>query len=234
MEKFEILYSVLKELHNEGILDKCVLIGSWCQDFYRSKFENSFQIPLATTTDADLLIPKRIKNQVDVAGIMKKVGFDIDFDNMSGLMIFRKDDFKFEFLTDAGAKSEQSVHKFSNLKINAQELRYMTIPQKYNYVQQFRDIQLRLPEPEAFTLHKVIVSARRRNLAKRDKDVATAAGLLKYFATKEQHVKRLHEIYNEMIPAWRKTIDAALEKAGLYSDWKMIMGELQDGKIGTG
>ena len=73
MEKFELLYLVLKELHDEDILDKCVLIGSWCQDFYRQKFENSSQIPLATTTDADLLIPKRIKSQVNVADIMKKV-----------------------------------------------------------------------------------------------------------------------------------------------------------------
>ena len=226
MEKFEILYSVLKELHDEGMLDKCVLIGSWCQDFYRQKFENSFQIPLATTTDADLLIPKRIKNHVDVAGIMKKVGFEIDFDNMSGLMIFCKKDFKFEFLTDVGAKSEQTIHKFPNLKINAQELRYMTIPQNYNYIQKFRDIQIRLPEPEAFALHKIIVSARRKNLAKRDKDITAVAGLLKYFATKEQHIKRLHEIYNEMIPAWRKTIDAALEKSGLYPNGKTMLEEL--------
>jgi len=226
VEKFEILYSVLKELHNEGVLDKCVLIGSWCQDFYRQKFENSSQIPLATTTDADLLIPKRIKSQVNVADIMKKVGFEIDFDNMSGLMIFMKKDFKFEFLTDVGAKRDQTVHKFPNLKINAQELRYMTIPQNYNYVQRFRDILIRLPEPEAFALHKIIVSARRRNLVKRDKDIATVFGLLKYFETKEQHVKRLYEIYNEMIPPWRKTIDSALEKSGLYPDGKAMFEAL--------
>ena len=37
MEKFELLYGVLFSLHKAGILSDCVLIGSWCQDFYRTK-----------------------------------------------------------------------------------------------------------------------------------------------------------------------------------------------------
>ncbi|NLD92797.1 MAG: hypothetical protein GX639_09030 [Fibrobacter sp.] len=54
MEKFELLYKVLLLLHHASVLNDCVLIGSWCQDFYRYMYGNPFQIPAATTTDADL------------------------------------------------------------------------------------------------------------------------------------------------------------------------------------
>ena len=149
MVKFELLYSVLSSLHKAGVLDKCVLIGSWCQDFYRHQWNNPFQIPAATTTDADLLIPRRLKLSapVDVSAIMKQNGFKVDVHFPSGLLKFIHEDFKFEFLTDTGAKSEETVYKFKNLNLTAQELHFMNIPLAYNFKMKFRDITIRLPEP---------------------------------------------------------------------------------------
>lgn len=85
---------------------------------------------------------------------MEANGFVKDFDLMTGLMVFMHEDFKIEFITDAGAKSAESIHSFKNLNLNAQELRFMSIPLSYNYVQPFRDIEIRLPEPEAFACLK--------------------------------------------------------------------------------
>ena len=47
MEKFELLYSVLKDLDAAGVLDKVILIGSWCQDFYKKELKKSEEIPAA-------------------------------------------------------------------------------------------------------------------------------------------------------------------------------------------
>lgn len=82
MEKFDLLYSVLASFHKVGLLENCVLIGSWCQDFYRQRFVYPFQIPAITTTDADLLIPKSLvrKYHLDVASIMVNNGFVIEYD----------------------------------------------------------------------------------------------------------------------------------------------------------
>lgn len=217
MEKFDLLYSVLKSFYEGGLLDEIVLIGSWCQDLYRERFGNPYQIPAVTTTDADLLIPKKIKLKqfIDVASIMEANGFVKDFDLMTGLIVFMHEDFKIEFITDAGAKSAESIHSFKNLNLNAQELRFMSIPLTYNYVQPFRDIEIRLPEPEAFALHKLIVSGRRDNPVKAFKDIETARGFFEYFETKEEHRKRLREIYNGFPLPWQKRIDTALKGAGL-------------------
>ncbi len=216
MEKFELLYSVLLSLHKAGVLTDCVLIGSWCQDFYRHLWGNPFQIPAATTADADLPVPKsmKVKLSADIAAIMEQNGFKIDIHH-SGLMKFVHEDFKFEFLTEAGAKADEKIFTFKNLNLTAQELHFMNIPLAYNFVIPFRDIFIRLPEPEAFALHKLIVSQRRRKPEKREKDLVAASGLFEYFATREKHRKRLKEILDEFPKGWRKRVDEALQKSGL-------------------
>jgi len=216
VEKFELLYTVLSSLHKAGVLTDCVLVGSWCQDFYRYLWGNPFQIPAATTTDADLLVPKSMKFKLsaDIATIMEQNGFKIDIHH-SGLMKFIHEDFKFEFLTESGAKAKEEVFTFKNLNLTAQELHFMNIPVAYNFVIPFRDIFIRLPEPEAFALHKLIVSQRRLKPEKREKDLAAVSGLFDYFVTKEQHRKRLKEIMDEFPKGWRRKIDDALKKSGL-------------------
>jgi hypothetical protein len=38
-EKYELLAAVLKELQEKGVLDGLVIVGSWCQFFYRILFD---------------------------------------------------------------------------------------------------------------------------------------------------------------------------------------------------
>ncbi len=217
MEKFELLYTVLSAFHNSGILKEIVLVGSWCQDFYRDLFGNPFQIPAATTTDADLLIPKKLKfrKHISVSSIMEDCGFKIVLEGSSGLMRFIHEDFKVEFLTEAGAKAEEKIHTFKNLDLSTQELHFMSIPLDYNFTMHFRDITFRLPEPEAFALHKLIISQRRENPIKKEKDINTARGLLEYFETKKKHQIRIKEIYEEFPKGWQKKINEALKSTGL-------------------
>jgi hypothetical protein len=87
VEKFDLLYSVLSALHKAGVLKDCVLIGSWCQDFYRHLVGNPIQIPAATTTDADLLVPKRMKfkQNIDIVKIMELNGFKVEQERTSSL-----------------------------------------------------------------------------------------------------------------------------------------------------
>ena len=75
--KFEILYSILKDLQEAGVLKHVVLVGSWCQEFYRHHYEDSFEIPATRTMDADILIPRRIKIEkpVNLFEVFEKRGF---------------------------------------------------------------------------------------------------------------------------------------------------------------
>lgn len=169
--KFEILYIILKDLQIAGVLKHVVLVGSWCQEFYRHHYKNTFQIPATRTKDADILIPRRLKiaQPIDVIEIFEKRGFVTEMHVESGFAKFIHRELTFEFITNTGAKSDEKQYRFKNLNIVAQELQFMNIPLHYHMSIPYRDIDLTIPEPEAFTLHKLIVSQRRENPEKTKK-----------------------------------------------------------------
>jgi hypothetical protein len=47
---------VLKELQAKGVLGGLVIIGSWCQYYYRVLFDNAPEIPLLRTLDIDFSV----------------------------------------------------------------------------------------------------------------------------------------------------------------------------------
>ena len=217
MEKFDLLINVLRDLQTAGILRHVVLVGSWCQNFYRHIYGNPVEIPAARTLDADLLIPKRLPAnlQGNIIKIMEKNDFAVEIDYPSGYHRFTHPDLKFEFLTDPGSKPDEQIYKFKQLGVTAQELRYMSIPLSYRKTITYKDIILTIPEPEAFALHKLIVCCLRRKQEKAVKDTETARGMLMFFEGKPHHIKRIHEMYDSFPKGWKKRVDDGLKKSGL-------------------
>jgi len=218
VEKSNQLYSVLSILNQSGILSECVLVGSWCQDLYRGMYNNPFEIPAATTTDADFFIPKKMKHfepQVDITSILENNGFSLIFDR-SGFIKFKNEYIDVEFHTEPGNKSEENIFEFKNLKLKAGELRFMEIPLRYNFIYKFFDLSIKIPEPEAYTLHKLIISQRRKNQQdKKEKDIEAVRGMFEYFNDKEKHVNRLNEILADFYKGWQNRVYEALKITGL-------------------
>jgi hypothetical protein len=192
-----------------------VLVGSWC--LYRHLYGNPVEIPAARTLDADVLIPKRLPAHArgNIVQIMEKNDFAIEIDYPSGYHRFTHPDLKFEFLTDPGSKPDEQIYNFKQLSVTAQELRYMSIPLSYRMAITYKDLSITLPEPEAFTLHKLIVCCLRKKEEKAVKDTETARGLLMFFESKTHHVKRIREIYDSFPKGWKKRVDDGLKMAGL-------------------
>jgi hypothetical protein len=218
VEKFDLLIKVLGDLQDVGILKHLVLVGSWCQDFYRYQFGNPKEIPATKTMDADILIPRRmprVNPAVDIVAIMQKNDFIFEIGPASGLYKFNHPLLKVEFLTDPGAKPDEVARHFKQLGVTAQELHFMSLPLTYNYPLTYKHITFNIPEPEAFALHKLIVCQRRINKEKAEKDRLTAQGMFQFIQTDPQRVQRLHQILGEQSKSWQKTINKALEKTGL-------------------
>jgi hypothetical protein len=153
---------------------------------------------------------------VNVSKIMEECDFVTEVEFPSGLCKFTHPQLTVEFLTNPGAKPGEEAKRFKQLGITAQELRYMSIALSYRQKVEYRDIEVALPEPEAFTLHKLIVCCLRRNPEKAQKDRETARGMLEFFGGKEQHIARIREIYAELPKGWRKRVDDGLESIGMH------------------
>lgn len=218
MEKFDLLVKVLGDLQVAGILKHLVLVGSWCQDFYRYQFGNPPQIPATKTMDADILIPRRmprVNPAVDIVEIMKKNDFIFEVSPQSGLYKFNHPMLKVEFRTDPGAKPDEVARHFEQLGVTAQELHFMSLPLSYNYPLTYKHLTFNIPEPEAFALHKLIVCQRRINKEKAEKDQLTAQGMFLFIQNDPKRVERLHQILAEQSKGWQKTIRKALENTGM-------------------
>jgi len=217
VEKFNLLLSILRDLQKADILKHFVLVGSWCQEFYRYIYNNPIEIPATRTMDADILIPKQFPKdkKVRIVDIMENNDFITDIEYMSGLYKFTHINLTVEFLTDPGSKPDEGIYTFKQLGITAQELRYMSIPLSYKMLVNYGDISLFIPEPEAFTLHKLIVCCLRRNPEKAVKDAETAKAMLLFFSGKSKHIERLHEIYNSFPKGWKSKVNDGLAKTAL-------------------
>ena len=180
-EKYELLSSVLKELQAKGVLDGLVVVGSWCQYYYRVLFDNAPEIPLLRTLDIDFLVPNpsRFKTNVDVSQLLNHLGFDNDFDYNTGLVKYVHPDLEIQFLTPALGRAKATPYEIKQLNINAEGLTYMKMLQDYKFSMTHKGITVWLPQPEAYTLHKILISFKRKNPAKKEKDLMAVSGDLK-------------------------------------------------------
>jgi len=213
-EKYKLLSAVLQRLQEKGVLDGLVIAGSWCQYYYRILFDNTPEIPLIRTTDIDFLVPNpaKFKNKVDVSDLLNTLGFDSDFDYSTGLVKYVHPDLEIQFLTPALGRVKDSPYEIKQLNINAEGLTYMKMLQDYRFSMTYQGITVWLPEPEAFCLHKILISQKRKNPAKKEKDLMSAKSIGELCLEHENHRDRLKSIYDHMPKKWQKIVSGILKE----------------------
>jgi glycosyltransferase involved in cell wall biosynthesis len=85
----DLLLKVLRILHQEGILDHLLLIGSWVFYFYKFYFHKRKPIVASLRTrDVDFLVPSpsSINKKINLPDLLKKLGFVVDFRGEQGYM----------------------------------------------------------------------------------------------------------------------------------------------------
>lgn len=213
-EKYKLLSTVLKGLQAKGVLDGLVIVGSWCQYYYRILFDNAPEIPLLRTTDIDFLVPNpsQFKTEVDVSDLLNMLGFDSDFDYSTGLVKYVHPDLEIQFLTPALGRVKDRPYEIKKLNINAEGLTYMKMLQDYKFTMTHQDVKVWLPEPEAYVLHKVLISQKRKDPAKKEKDLMAAKSIGELCLEFEIRRKRLKAIYGHMPKKWQKTVSGILKQ----------------------
>jgi len=213
-EKYELLSAVLKELQEKGVLDGLVIVGSWCQYYYRILFDNAPEIPLLRTLDIDFLVPNpaKFKTRVDVSQLLNLLGFDNDFDYNTGLVKYVHPDLEIQFLTPALGRAKDKPHEIKQLNINAESLTYMKMLQDYKISMTYKGVTVCLPEPEAYTLHKILISFKRKDPAKKEKDLMAAKSIGELCLEYETRRQRLKTIYTHLPKKWQRTISSELNE----------------------
>ncbi len=205
--QFEIVLQVLRRFQSAGILDKLVLIGSWCLYFYRHD-TGLKDLPALRTTDVDFLVPRpfHFEKTTDVPAILEELGFAPVFHGMSGLAVYDHPELRLEFLTPEIGRGSSEPIAIRGLHVKAQGIRYLNFLSSHVITVMYHGLAVRVPEPLVFALHKLIVSSRRTKKDKREKDLTTAVGVLEFLFKDPKEKERAKDILAELPAKWRKTI----------------------------
>jgi len=207
-DQIELLLRVLRRFSEAGVLNHCMLIGSWCLHFYRSGFEKADLLPAVRTMDADFLIPHpgRIGKEVDIPAILKAEGFIPLGNLLSGLIQYQHPDLLVEFLVPALGRGFDKPRPIRAWNIQAQEIRFLNFLTAYPKKISYGEMDVCVPEPAVFALHKLIVSARRTKKEKREKDLEAAVGVLEFLFKDAKEKARVKKILSKIPIKWRREI----------------------------
>jgi len=206
--QFEIVLEVLKRFQAAGILNRLVLIGSWCLYFYRHGLGLMEGLPVLRTTDVDILVPRpfRFEKVTNVPAILETLGFAPTFHGMSGLAVYDHPELRLEFLVPEIGRGSAEPVDIRGLLVKAQGIRYLNFLSSHAITVMYHGLAVRVPEPAAFALHKLIVSSRRTKKDKQEKDLAAAIGVLEFLFKDPKEKERAKTILAKLPPKWRKTI----------------------------
>lgn len=193
------------------MLKELILIGSWCQHFYRSYFTGLRYTPTIRTRDIDFLVPVpfRFKNKVDVEELLRDEGFVVTFSGGAGYMKLMHPDLIVEFLVPEKGKGSDRPYPLPQLSMNAQPLRFLDYLLQNTIRIEAEGLKINVPHPAAFALHKLIISARRTKEEKLVKDRKEALAILTALVRKGD-AGEIRKMFEKMPIGWRKKVLDAL------------------------
>ena len=126
-KKYDLCLEVLRRMKKEGLLDKIMLVGSWCIVLYEDYFKGKSILPVIRTRDLEFLfpVPLDLDRKTDLYDLLKDLGFVLDYKGEQGYIIFQHPDLILEFLVPARGKEPDKPFPLDQLGINAQALRFM-------------------------------------------------------------------------------------------------------------
>lgn len=209
MENGEDLFlAVIDRFAKGGVLSDIVLVGSWVLPIYRIYFGDAPEIPVLRTTDVDFLVgmPPRIGREFDAPAALSELGFEPHWSLQGDFCKYAHPDMEVEFLVPERGRGIGTAVLVDALHVKAQPLRYLSLAYERSMIVPFRGFHVRVPEPEAFVLLKLLVIPRRKDRAKLEKDSVAARSVGQYLMSRDERRATLRELLGDLPMSWQKTI----------------------------
>jgi hypothetical protein len=209
--QYDLCVEVLRRLDKAGILKDIVLVGSWCTIFYKDFFAGKKYMTSLTTRDMDLLIsqPRSIKAKVDVAELLKDLGFVVGFTGSKGYIRLEHPQLIVEFLVPERGRGSDKPYSLPQLGLNAQALRFVEFLSQDTITSKVGSIKVTLPHPANFALHKLLVMGRRPKAEKQAKDKNAAIKILNALIDSEQS-NTIRNAFQAMPKRWQGMVKKQL------------------------
>jgi len=216
-KQYDLCVEILKRLSGAGVLSEFILIGSWCVYFYRNYFPDISYMEHASfrTRDLDFLIsrPERIERESNIPDLLKDLGFIRVFEGSKGYIKLQHPDLILEFLVPERGRGTDKPYPLPKLGMNAVALRFLDLLSSDTIRIRVGDVDLTLPHPANFALHKLIVFQRRTRKDKAAKDRNAAIGVLKALIRKGDTAVLL-KVFDSIPRKWKSKVLRGLAGTG--------------------
>lgn len=215
--QYDICMEVLKRMDGAGVLSKVILIGSWCLPLYREYYSGENVLSSLRTRDIDFLVSQktRFEEKINLPKLLEDLGFIEDHDYPAGYIKLIHPELIMEFLVHEKGRGSSKPYPLPFLSMNAQRLRFLDILEEDTITVTIRGIKITLPHPVNFGLHKLIISNRRSNADKKQKDIQAGLSVLN-MCIEQGEDKRLYNVYQRISSIQKKKIIALLEEEKSY------------------
>jgi rRNA maturation protein Nop10 len=213
--QYDLCVEILRRLEKAGVLKHLVLIGGWASLFYREYFRGVAYAPILRTRDMDLLVPKpgAIRTKVDVTELLEELGFVMGFTGPEGYIRLEHPELIVEFLVPERGRSTDKPYDLPQLGINAQSLRFLDFLAEEVISVTVSGMKVNLPHPARYSLHKLIISQRRRDEAKSQKDRQTAVQIIRAMVASGK-TDEIRNAFGSMPRGWQTRVRKTLKEAG--------------------
>lgn len=169
--QYKDFWSFLRLLADNDLLKHVVVIGSWAEYLYaQAGVLPDFEANLRTL-DIDFLVKnlRRPVPQANIATLARDAGYLVEQDYITETTkIYTPGFMEIEFLIlQQGAGDTQTLK--TNLGVNAQALRHLSVLKEFTLTVHLFDMDINIPQPEAYVLHKIVINPQREKKAEKDR-----------------------------------------------------------------
>jgi len=168
---YQAFWKFIKLLNDNDLLQYVEVVGSWCEYLYaQSGYLPGFTASLRTL-DVDFLIKnmRRPVKKANLSTIAASNGYTIDIDYLTGATkIFTPDLMEIEFLIEQKGAGVEPVLE-TNIGVAAQALHHMYVLKEFSICLNVFDMDITVPVPEAYVIHKIIINEQRGNKIEKDR-----------------------------------------------------------------
>lgn len=214
-QQYKLCVEVLRRLDKVGVLKNLILVGSWCIPFYQDYFKTVKYSSSIRSRDIDFMVPGsiKVKVKVDLAELLKDLGFVVGFRGREGYIRLEHPDLAIEFLVPEKGRGSNKPFPLKELSINAQPLRYLSLLTQRVINTEVEGVKVFLPHPAIFAFHKLIIAQIRKNKDKEAKDKEEALRILRALIDKGE-LATTKKFLNCMLSKWQAKVLASLKEMG--------------------
>lgn len=204
-ERIKALFQLMDDagLWDEGLQ----LVGSWCFKIYQNYFGVEYYPERTVDVDFAIKVPYR-GTPAQIGEKLREMGFQEDRNRQDGSIAYLAGDISIEFLKHrhGNGKSEGDTY-IRELDIAPQPVPYLKILLDHPRTYRFRDLgKITVPSMPAFLAHKLAVSSKRRDTAKKEKDLRQALAVARAVLQDPELIEEFRTIVSGLHKSQQKMI----------------------------